>query len=266
MAIACERALLSRENEQNRVIVKSEQLRNSLLSSVSHDLRTPLATISGAASGIVEGSENITVEDCRKLAGEIFEQSVRLNKLVGNLLDMTRLQDGSIVLHKQLFPVEEVIGSALSAYSRELDGFEIETSIEASLLESCFMVSVDGSLIQQVMINLLENALKYGPDGGLIKVSVFSQPGQAVFAVDDQGPGVPNQIRKNIFDKFYRGQSPACEASGRKMAPGAGLGLSICAAIIEAHGGQIWVEDSALGGASFRFSLPVLQSDLNLNS
>jgi two-component system sensor histidine kinase KdpD len=266
MAIACERALLSRENEQNRVIVKSEQLRNSLLSSVSHDLRTPLATISGAASGIVEGSENITVEDCRKLAGEIFEQSVRLNKLVGNLLDMTRLQDGSIVLHKQLFPVEEVIGSALSAYSRELDGFEIETSIEPSLLESCFMVSVDGSLIQQVMINLLENALKYGPDGGLIKVSVFSQPGQVVFAVDDQGPGVPNEIRKNIFDKFYRGQNPACEGSGKKVAPGAGLGLSICAAIVDAHGGQIWVEDSALGGASFRFSLPVFQSDLNLNS
>lgn len=263
MAIACERALLSRENEQNRVIVRSEQLRNSLLSSVSHDLRTPLATIAGAASGIVEGSSNMTVDDCRKLAGEIFEQSVRLNKLVGNLLDMTRLQEGSIVLHKQLFPVDEVVGSALSAYSRELEGFKLETSIEPGLLQPCFMVAVDGSLLQQVMVNLLENALKYGPDAGVIRVSVTSSPGEVIFAVDDQGKGVPAQIRKNIFDKFYRGQSHLPEGSSKKMTPGAGLGLSICAAIVEAHGGRIWVEDSPLGGASFRFSLPAFQTELS---
>ncbi len=257
MAVACERASLSRENDEARLLVKTEQLRNSLLSSVSHDLRTPLATIAGAASSILEGSENLDIDDCKELAGEICEQSARLNRLVGNLLDMTRLQSGALVLNLQLHPVEELIGSALSVFSRELSNRKVHTQVAENLP----LVKVDAALIQQVMLNLLENALKYTPAGSAIAVRSWylpeGQPGgaQVIIAVEDEGPGVSSEAARLIFNKFYR--AGATETGAAPVGQtGVGLGLSICAGIVDAHGGKIWVEPRPSGGASFQFSLP----------
>lgn len=247
MAIALERALLSLENEQARLQVKTEQLRNSLLSSVSHDLRTPLATITGAASSIIEGSSTLDVDACKSMACEIYDQSGRLNRLVGNLLDMTRVESGSLKVKKQWNPVDEIIGSALNALDNDLLGREVVVTIAPELS----FVPVDDILIQQVLVNLLENAIKYTPAGSRIdiKATLVKESNQALFAVEDRGEGVPEAMRARIFEKFYRAHNA--------NASGVGLGLAICSGIIEAHGGRIWVETRDGGGASFKFTLPI---------
>lgn len=249
MAVALERAVLSRENSQAQVLVKSEQLRSSLLSSVSHDLRTPLATIAGAASSIVEGTEKLDVESCKLMASEIVSQSERLNRLVGNLLYMTRLEAGALTLNLEPHVPEELIGNALVAYSKELSGREIITKVEDNLP----LVQADSALVQQVLLNLLENAIKYAPEDKPITVKAFllNEEKAVVFGVDDCGPGIAARDRGLVFEKFYRADS---------VKPGVGLGLSICASIVEAHGGRIWLADGAdkAGtGAAFRFTLKV---------
>lgn len=252
MAVALERAVLSRENSQAQVLVRSEQLRSSLLSSVSHDLRTPLATIAGAASSIVEGSEKLDLERCKLLAGEIYSQSERLNRLVGNLLYMTRLEAGALSVNLERHVPEELIGNALVAYSKELSGRQIVTRVDDNLP----LVQADSALIQQVLINLLENAIKYAPEDKPITVRAYLQNEEkaVVFCVDDCGPGVAVAERALVFEKFYR------TGSAGSVKSGVGLGLSICASIVEAHGGRIWLGENADGGASFRFTLR--QSDL----
>lgn len=274
MAVALERAELSVENEKNRLQVKAEQLRNSLLSSVSHDLRTPLATITGAATSIIEGSESLRVQDCKDMAREIYGESARLNRLVGNLLDMTRVQSGNLPVKKEWCPVDEIIGAALSYLDNQLVGRRVKIDIADDMPA----VQVDSILIQQVLVNLLENAVKYTPAGSTIEVSAFVSPCQsdsgrdldrdsdlalrpeaenpsenssgdrAVFSVADQGPGVSEEMRRRIFEKFVRNDTSQ---------PGFGLGLAICAGIVEAHGGTIKVENRPQGGAVFSFSLPM---------
>jgi two-component system sensor histidine kinase KdpD len=249
MAVACERASLSLENEQSRVLVKTEQLRNSLLSSVSHDLRTPLATIAGAASSIVESSGDFGVDSCKALAREIYDQAARLNRLVTNLLDMTRLQSGQLKLNQNWLPADEIIGSALSAFESELSGRAVKIELASDLP----LVFVDAVLIQQVMLNLLENAIKYSPAGTAIDIAATSPDNASVlFSVADRGPGVSEEHRLRIFDKFYRNSTSQT---------GVGLGLSICSGIIEAHDGKIWVDTREGGGSVFKFLLPA-QNDL----
>lgn len=264
LATACERTSLSAENEQARVQVKSEQLRSSLLSSISHDLRTPLATITGAASGIMEAGSDVKLAECRELAMEIYNESRRLNRLVGNLLDMTRVESGALEFHKEPQPVDEIIGSAISYFSEQLESRTVETEIPDDLP----MISGDAVLIQQLLINLLENVLKYTPpDSPLLFKATCDADSSApdinghasrcerfvTIELSDRGPGIPEELQEQIFQKFVR-------ATNKTSASGAGLGLAICQGIVEAHGGRLGVRSREGGGATFWFTLPVCES------
>lgn len=252
LATACERTRLSSENEQARVQVRSEQLRSSLLGSISHDLRTPLATITGAASGIMEAGSKVNLAECREMATEIFNESRRLNRLVGNLLDMTRVESGALEIRKEPQPVDEVIGSAISYFAEQLEARTVETEIPDDLP----MISGDDVLIQQLLINLLENVLKYTPSDSplLFKAICDAEKNFVTIEVSDRGPGIPEELQTQVFQKFVRANS--------KTASGAGLGLAICQGIVEAHGGKVGVKTRDGGGATFWFTLPVDHSDL----
>lgn len=249
LATACERDMLSRENEKARSQVKTEQLRSSLLSSISHDLRTPLATITGAASGIMEAGSSVKLAECRELAGEIYHESRRLNRLVGNLLDMTRLESGALEITKEPQPVDEIIGSAISYYEDQLASRQIETDIPDDLP----MVSADAVLIQQLMINLLENAVKYTPSTSPLEFKARVEGEFIKIEINDCGPGIPDKQKSQIFKKFVR-------ATDKVHTTGAGLGLAICTSIVEAHNGSLGVADREGGGSSFWFTLPVDRS------
>lgn len=255
LATACERIRLSAENEQARVQVKSEQLRSSLLSSISHDLRTPLATITGAASGIMEAGAEVNLDECKELAAEIFNESRRLNRLVGNLLDMTRVESGALEIRKEPQPVDEIIGAVISYFEEQLESRLVETDIPDDLP----MISGDAVLLQQLMINLLENVFKYTPPDSplLLKASKSaSEPEFITIEVSDRGPGIPEEMHTQIFQKFVR-------AKNKSSASGAGLGLAICQGIVEAHGGKLGVKTREGGGATFWFTLPIDKSEID---
>jgi two-component system sensor histidine kinase KdpD len=241
---AIERAQLAEEARQARMRVETEQLRNSLLSSVSHDLRTPLTVVTGAASALLDPSAPKDPEQRRELLETIHEEGQRLNRLVRNLLDMTRLEAGALRVNKELQPIEEVIGAALERTEDRLRGRQVHTHVPADLP----LVPLDAVLIEQVLINLIENATKYTPPETPIDISAVARDGVIEVEVGDRGPGVALQDAERVFEKFYR----AREAGG-----GVGLGLTICRGIVSAHGGRVWVERRAGGGASFRFRLPL---------
>lgn len=246
MALAIERAKLSAENERSRLQVRTEQLRSSLLSSVSHDLRTPLATITGAASSILSGTERLDTSSCKALVTEIYDESIRLNKLVSNLLDMTKLQSGNLQIKKQLHPVEEIVGSAISLMEERVANHQIRTDIPAELP----FVRVDAILLQQLLVNLIENAVKYTPPGSTIEMSAREADGKVKMIVADNGPGIPTNFHKQVFEMFFR--TPKQEQlTGSSF----GLGLAICAGIMQAHGGSIQLENRPGGGALFSFEL-----------
>ncbi|HEV3143366.1 MAG TPA: sensor histidine kinase KdpD [Gemmataceae bacterium] len=227
--------------------VQSEQLRNSLLSSVSHDLRTPLAVIAGASSSLLDAKPEQSSETRHELLETIVDQSRRLTRLVDKLLDMTRLESGKIVLNKQWHVMEEIVGSALTRLRHDLVDHPVRVEIPADLP----LLSIDGELVEQVFFNLLENAAHYTPAGSHIEVTARQKDAQVELRVADTGPGIPPGSEATIFEKFVRG--PEMGAGGRR---GAGLGLSICKAIVEAHGGQIQVRNRSGGGAEFTLLLP----------
>ena len=242
---AVERTQLAEEARRAHLRAETEQLRNSLLSSVSHDLRTPLAVVTGATSALLDEHGPRDEHARRELLQTAHEEALRLNRLVRNLLDMTRLEAGALKVHEELQPLEEVVGAALGRMEDRLRGREVETRIPADLP----LVAFDSALIEQVLINLLENATKYTPAGSPIEVAARAQDGVIEVEVNDRGPGVSPGDAERVFDKFYR----AHEGEGG----GVGLGLTICRGIVAAHGGRIWVEARAGGGASFRFTLPL---------
>ncbi len=251
IAIACERAYLSEENEKTHLMIKTEQLRSSLLSSVSHDLRTPLATITGAASSIIESSDSLSLENCKELAEEIYNESVRLNTLVKNLLDMTRLQSGNLKVKKDWYPIEEVIGSAIATIS---GSYQMKKNIiKTDLPDTLPLIPLDAILIQQVFFNLLDNAMKYTLDDAPIEIKASEQNDMIKVSVLDRGCGVSPKNREKIFHRFFQAE----ESLKTGIGVGAGLGLAIANGIIEAHGGKIWVEERPGGGSIFCFSLPL---------
>jgi two-component system, OmpR family, sensor histidine kinase KdpD len=241
---AVERAQLAEEARRARVRAETEQLRNSLLSSVSHDLRTPLAVVTGAASTLLDKSAPKDPGEQRELLETIHEEGLRLNRLVRNLLDMTRLDAGALRVNKELQPIEEVIGAALNRNEDRLKGRTVNTHVPTDLP----LVPLDAVLIEQVLINLLENATKYTPPGTPIDVVAYARDKAIEVEVADRGPGVPREQAERVFEKFYR---------AREEGGGVGLGLTICRGIINAHGGRIWVAPRPEGGASFRFTLPL---------
>jgi len=227
------------------VRVETESMRSALLSSVSHDLRTPLASITGTASSLLEGDATFDLSTRRILLETLYEEAERLNRLVRNLLDMTRLQSGALRVSKEWHPLEEVIGAALGRMERPLRGRPVVTRVPADLP----LVPIDDVLIEQVLINLLENAVKYTPAGSEIELVARLSNGGVMVGVADRGTGIPPEDEARLFEKFYRGRS--------SVSHGAGLGLAICRGIVEAHGGRIWAENRSGGGAIFQFTLPL---------
>ncbi|HEV8549217.1 MAG TPA: ATP-binding protein, partial [Polyangiaceae bacterium] len=244
MAMAIERTQLAEETERARREVETEQLRSSLLSSVSHDLRTPLAVITGAAGTLVENQPNVDDRTRRELLVTILEEAERLNRLIRNLLDMTRLESGAVTVKKEWLPVEELVGAALNRMESRLSGHDVRVELPADLP----LVPCDAILVEQALLNLLENATKYGADP--IEIRALSQPGEVMLEIADHGPGIPAGHETRIFEKFHR-------AGRDTTSTGVGLGLAICRAIAIAHGGRIWAHNRDGGGASFRFTLPI---------
>ncbi len=229
------------------IAIETERLRNALLSSLSHDLRTPLATITGATTTLLEDFGKLTDENKVELAQIVFEESERLNRLVSNLLDMTRLELGSIAVNKEWQALDEVIGSSLARMEKKLDKHKVTVRMEPKLL----LVPIDAVLMEQVFVNLLENALKYSPADTDIAINASLLDGTtAVIEVADRGAGLQQEELQQLFDKFYRGKSALQSA-------GTGLGLTICKGIVQAHGGTISAKNRDGGGAVFTITLPV---------
>jgi K+-sensing histidine kinase KdpD len=244
IALALERATLAEQAHEAHLRMETERLRSTLLSSISHDLRTPLATITLAASSLLWRNEEFDPETQRELKESIYEESERLARLVDNLLNMTRLESG-IQARKASQPLEDVVGAALARMERRLHGRHLTTSLPHDLP----LVLIDDVLIEQVLINLLDNAIKYTGSESPLELSAFVSDGVVTVQLADRGPGLDPGDEERVFEKFHRG------ASGPRQ--GAGLGLAICRGIIDAHGGRIWAENGPDGGAVFRFTLPM---------
>jgi two-component system sensor histidine kinase KdpD len=245
IAVALERTRLAEANERARLEVQTEQVRSALLSSVSHDLRTPLAVIRGAASTLAEENPSLAPTTRTELTDTLVEETERLDRLIANLLDITRLEAGRVRITKEWQSLEEVVGAAFNRMERRLGGRQLTIAVPADLV-----APFDSVLIEQALVNLLENAAKYTTEGSPIEVRAAKVDASVVVEVADRGAGVPPEEQERIFDKFHRGPSERTKA-------GVGLGLTICRAIVTTHGGRIWVENRHGGGASFQFSLPL---------
>src|SRR5262245_58042947 len=218
-ALAIERAHLADEAQHAQVRIETERLRNSLLSSVSHDLRTPLATIKGAATSMLDNGATLDARTRKELLESVREESDRLNRLVQNLLEMTRLESGALQLRKEWHPLEEVVGAALSRLGKELADRRVDTQVPRDLP----LVPIDDVLIEQVLVNLLDNAVKYTPASSPIRILATSTDEAVTVEVADHGPGLPRGDEDRAFEQFYRGTP-----GGR----GAGLGLAISQGIV----------------------------------
>jgi len=243
-AMAMERVILAQEAQKERVSAEKQSLRNVLLSSVSHDLRTPLAAITGSAEILLQKGKSLAEEKRHELINSIHEEAERLNRIVKNVLSMTRLESGAIQIRKEWQSLEEITGAVIDRLAGRLNGHTLNVQIP----EDMPLLSFDPLLMEQVLTNLLENALRYTPPGTPIELTAHAENDEVLVELADRGPGIPEGQQDWIFDKFTRGK-----VSGG----GVGLGLSICRVIIEAHGGRIWAENRPGGGAIFRFTLPV---------
>jgi two-component system sensor histidine kinase KdpD len=245
IAIAIERVHYVEIAQLTTVQIESERLRNSLLSALSHDLRTPLTALLGLAEYLTIIKPELSGEQ-RDVAVSIRDEAQRMTALVNNLLDMGKLQAGEVKLNLQWQPLEEVVGAALAGASHLLaqHNLKIHLAPELPLLE------FDAVLMERVLFNVLENAQKYTSPGSTIEISAAVKNDAIEIYIDDNGPGLPSGMEEEIFKKFTRGQIESAT-------PGVGLGLAICRAIIEAHHGRIWAEKSPLGGARFVFTLPL---------
>lgn len=247
-AATAERTRLLEEAHRAAVRAETEQLRNALLSSVSHDLRTPLAVVTGATSALLDHPPR--EEQARRVLLETArDEAERLNRLVRNLLDMTRLEAGALRVKKELQPLEEVVGAALNLLEDRVRDRPLDARIPPDLP----LVPIDSVLLAQVLINLIENATRHTPQGTPIDIAAAQRDGYVEVEVSDRGPGIAPADAERVFDKFQRLR----ETEGG----GVGLGLTICRGIVRAHGGNIWVEPRDGGGASFRFTLPLATAE-----
>ena len=220
------------------LVAETERLRSSLLSAVSHELRTPLAAIIGSASTLLQAAPDAE----RDLLANIRDEAERMTRLVHNLLETTRLESGAR-LEKELYAVEELVGAALARLEKPLTGRAVETDIPENLP----LVPLDPELMGLVLVNLVENAARHAPDA-LISVSARERRDAVEVSVSDRGPGLAESELGRVFEKFYR--------AGGAAPGGAGLGLAICKAVVEAHGGAIRAENRPGGGATFLFTVP----------
>jgi two-component system, OmpR family, sensor histidine kinase KdpD len=241
-ATAIERSFLGEAAQRALLKAETESLRNTLLSSISHDLRTPLSAITGAATTLLQ--ENIIIDEVSRidLLQTIQEEAERLNRIIRNVLDMTRLESGVIKVNKEWQPLEEIVGVVLDRLGDRLNDHPLTVKLPGNLP----LIPFDSLLLEQVFMNLLENAVKYTPKGTPLELSASESFYTVTVELSDRGPGIPSGEKEHIFEKFVR---------GRGAGGGVGLGLAICRTIINAHGGKIWAENREGGGAVFRFTL-----------
>ena len=244
-AIAFERVHYVEVAQQALLRMESERLRNSLLSALSHDLRTPLAALVGLAESLALTKPALSGPQLES-AQAIADEARRMTALVNNLLDMARIQSGEVKLRREWQPFEEVVGSALKAARTALTRHRVGTDLDPGLP----LVEFDATLIERVLYNLLENAGKYTPDDSSIRLGAAVSGTDLLVTVSDNGPGLPKGQEESIFEKFTRG-------TRESATPGVGLGLAISRAIVDAHHGRIWAENQPGGGARFCFTLPL---------
>jgi len=245
-----ERARLQRETIEVELLRRTDALRSSLLSSVSHDLRTPLSSIKASASSLLQEDVQWDEETRRSFATTIEHQADRLNRLVGNLLDMSRIEGGALKPEKEWYPLDELLQDVLNHMQGMLQGRKVQLSLPGNLPP----IELDYLQIDQVLTNVLENAVRYTPAKSPIEISACVTNGQIEVSIADHGPGIPPYELNRIFDKFYR-VSGTLRKNTSIM--GTGLGLAVCRGLIEAHGGHIWAENRPEGGVIFRFTLPM---------
>jgi two-component system sensor histidine kinase KdpD len=245
-ALALERALLARDAHRQRLAAEGEKLRNAILAAVSHDLRTPLAAIAGAASSLASSQDRLEPAAQRELVLTIHEEAQRMSRLANNLLEMGRLESKSVELHREWQPIEEVFGAALHQLESALQDRQVSIRVPEDLP----LVAIDEVLIERVLVNLLENAVRYSPPDAPIELAASARPAEVLVEVLDRGVGLAPGEEGQIFDKFFRGEAA-------RARHGVGLGLAVARAVVEAHGGRIWAERRPGGGAVFRFTLPI---------
>jgi two-component system sensor histidine kinase KdpD len=250
-ASALQRIELSHQAEQAEIIQTRVNFERALLNSISHDLRSPLVAVTYALSTLLEKQDRLTPASRRELLETAFSEANRLNKFVGNLLDMTRIEAGVIGLNSEAGDLQELVGCALTSIEQQIG----TRQIKVVLPEEQPLVMIDLVLMTQVLVNLLDNALKYSQNEGCITISAYPDSPWFVLEVADNGPGIPEQDLQRVFDKFYR--IPVPEGAG-----GTGLGLSICKGIVEAHGGRIEAMNRPEGGLRMLVKLPLGETEI----
>lgn len=245
-AQAVERVQLAEQARQVKLLQAAEKLQNALLNSVSHDLRTPLVSITGALTTLETQGDLLQPQARKSLVETAREEADRLNRLVGNLLDMTRLEAGALKVKRELADVQDLIGAAIGTVEPRLAGRALAVHVP----DSFPLIPLDFVLIVHVLTNLLDNALKYSPEDSPLEIEASLHAEEIFISVKDCGPGIPSEDLERVFDKFYRVQR-------LHQAAGTGLGLAICKGIVEAHNGRIWAGNSHLGGAVITIALPL---------
>jgi two-component system, OmpR family, sensor histidine kinase KdpD len=250
-ALAVERARLVAEAAEAQALAASDRLKSALLSSVSHDLRTPLVAIKGIATALRQHDVPWNSAAGEQMLDTLSHEADRLNRLVGNLLDMSRIEGGALNPARHWEDIGDIVGAVLSRMRPQIHGRKLAVNIPPDLP----LVWANAALIDQVLTNLIENTLKYTPDQTPITISADVRDTDLWIAVADQGPGITAEALPHIFDKFFRIIGP------ERHADGTGLGLAISKGIVEAHGGTIWAENQPAGGARFVFTLPLHAAD-----
>lgn len=253
-ALALESLRNAEEKEKAAVLAKNEQLRANLLRSISHDLRTPLTSISGNADTLLHSYDVLDEETRKQIFTDIYNDSQWLTELVENLLSITKIADGSVKLRLSDQVVDDIISEAL----RHIDRRSAEHHIAVDCGDEPLLVRVDAGLIIQVLVNLVNNAVKYTPAGSAIQITAAQCKKAVEFCVSDDGPGIPDALKKRVFEMFFTGSNPI--GDGRR---GLGLGLTLCQAIVHAHNGEITLRDNLPHGCVFSFTVPL--SEVNLN-
>ncbi len=253
-AISLENKKNAREKEESVLLAQNEKLRANLLRAISHDLRTPLTSISGNADNLLSNSASFDEETKMRIYNDIYDDSMWLINLVENLLAVTRLEDGNMKLSRSAELIDEIITEALNHINKR----SVEHKITVYSSDDIVLVDVDARLIVQVIINIVDNAVKYTPVGSEITVSTERKENMLSVRISDNGPGISDEAKEKVFDMFYTGANKIAD-SRRSL----GLGLSLCKSIMAAHGGEISVSDNIPHGAVFEFTLPVKEVDIN---
>ena len=252
-ALAMENAQNAMEKEKNAVLAKNEQMRADLLRAISHDLRTPLCSISGNADMLVNNGDRLDEATKAQIYTDIYDDSEWLIGVVENLLSITRLNDGRLKIKFTDQLLDEVIAESLRHINKKHDEYKIVTDCEELVL-----ARMDVRLIIQVLVNLIDNAIKYTPPGSIICIRGIKADGKAQISVEDNGPGIPDEMKPHIFEMFYTGKTTIAD-SHRSL----GLGLALCRSIIEEHNGTLVLTDHAPHGCNFIFTLPLSEVTLN---